>query len=279
MAFSHAFILHAALALSALHLAHEEPSRKTACLAKSDFHHSICLPQMIQALSHVDNTDTSALWVASMLLCFHSLARGPSPGEYLAFSDKGELEWLWLLHGIRSITTELGFNPFNAFRVSPFEMDAAFIEGAQNNSKSPLAFQEPLQRLRIFLDGVAAEDPSAMKYGVTMDNLEDSFSRALQPADTDGQEFRVISHLIFKFLFQLEEQFLQALQAKRPLALIIYAHYMALFAQLHDKWYLEGWVRHIMNGIYANLHVQYRHWLQWPVEIIEQKETLGWTPD
>jgi len=107
IAFSSSCVLNALLAFSALHLARDSAERrKELCRERAAYYYSVTLPQMIASLLQVDDSSANALFVASSLLCFYSLARGPQPGQYLAFSEEGEAEWLWLQHGARAIHRE-----------------------------------------------------------------------------------------------------------------------------------------------------------------------------
>ena len=68
-----------------------------------------------------------------------------------------------------------------------------------------------------------------------MANLGDCFTRAFQPDDAKEEGSKVLPQIIFAWLYRIEDSLLTALQERRPLALIIYAHYLVLLGQLREK--------------------------------------------
>jgi hypothetical protein len=55
-------------------------------------------------------------------------------------------------------------------------------------------------------------------------------------------------------------------------ALVVLSYFCVLLNKLSRQWWLDGWVNHLMDKIYAALDEERRTWIIWPME-----ET-GWLP-
>jgi hypothetical protein len=272
IAFSSSCVLHALLAFSALHLARNntEPRGKL-CRERAAYYYSITLPQMITSLLQVDESSANALFVASSLLCFYSLARGPQPGQYLAFSAEGEAEWLWLQHGARAIHRE-HLNALSKGWLGSEEPDLKYMaEQTSNSIPNPTflpGFGLQINKLRSFASTLFAEDSAFEKYTVAIDELERCYSDTWPTYDHPTS----LTRAVFAWFYRLEPGFTAALQDKRPFALVVYAHFTVIIHQARQAWYLENWGPHIMDGIYTHLHDDYKSWLVWPCQAID------WSP-
>ena len=69
------------------------------------------------------------------------------------------------------------------------------------------------------------------------------------------------------------ERFIPLLAQEEQVALVILAYYCVLLHQIPTRWWIEGWVEHLMTGIYGSLDETYRSWIVWPIE------ELGWVPN
>lgn len=265
IAFEHAFVMHGLLALSALSYARHNLSMKTKCIARAHTHHARTLHKFIPELSNPNNANTDALYVTSVLLSFHHFAKGPRPGEYLVFGDRGQPEWLWLLGGVRTILEQRGRKPLE-------ELDIVHAENSSFPSElllqhvyiAALNHAKPLQQLRRLIHD------SGVDFSAAVDNLEMCFTHAF--AD-DGRQngVRPRNHLIMAWLYLVESEFLAAAQAKQPIALIIVAYYAALLHQLNHCWLMYDWGLHLMDGVSKHLPAEYKHWLDWPAAIMNWK--------
>jgi hypothetical protein len=206
---------------------------------------------------------TTSLFAGAMLLCFCNLAKGPKSGQYLLYATDAEPEWLGLLQGVKSILTE------HHHVLADFTVD----DGSQSSKEQTVekvdpnsalsGFSESFERLKINIDSLCAESSSFEKYANAVDDLRTCCDSAFWRVR--GSEIvSVRSQEIFAWLYRLDAGYLKALQDGKPMALVIYAYYMALFARLGSFWFAQGWVDHIMEDIERRLHHTYLHWLEWP---------------
>lgn len=272
-AFQHSFLLDCVLSLSAFHLARKSPEDHDEALAKADEHYCRALPAVIRALSDINDDSISPLWVASMTLCFRFLARGPHAGDYLLFNDAEDepSEWCRLLRGVRSIIESGRSVAFTLIEQSPTDESVPLTDLQPPMRRARVNFDEPLSRLKTFADTMAAESAVFDSYQNAVTLLERSFRDAYED---DGNELpRLQSSHVFAWMYRLSDAFLASLAERRPLALVIYAHYLVLFHELSHFWVIEGWILHILNGIEQHVHPSFAHWLVWPKTQLSDRGT------
>ena len=61
-------------------------------------------------------------------------------------------------------------------------------------------------------------------------------------------------------------------QDRHPAALAMFAYACVALNDIGDVWAMNGWVSHLLGGIYENLSPQYHVWIQWPMQ------QIGWVP-
>ncbi|KAF7188867.1 hypothetical protein HII31_09790 [Pseudocercospora fuligena] len=260
IAFGNAYVAQLILAVSALHLARKDATRRLACITRSNAHQSSAINGMIAVMSDDTNKNCTELYMAACMLVFCSFGKGPQPGQYLAYSDYGEPEWLGLLNGVKSILEQNRSQIYPEVRPT-FKPDQNIVNRVPTEEVLP-GFTNQFERLRQSIELLQAEDPSFKKY---LEALERLYECYVATFEYDGQKgVKICSHMVFAFLYRCKEDYTSSIQSKRPMALVILAHHLVLLAQLKKEWYLEGWVPHIMTAIRSHLHPSYEHWLEWP---------------
>ncbi|KAM3413789.1 hypothetical protein BST61_g10473 [Cercospora zeina] len=302
LAFKHTYIAQLILALSALHLSKTDESRRTACIARSNFLQSNAISGMM-AVMESGNTSSKPIemYVAACFLVFCSFGKGPQPGQYLVYSEEsGEPEWLGLLQGVKSILSEhrTSIFPENAPTETPqsTEHESHPHEDRVDPEHVFDGYEEQFAALRKTIETLEAEASSFSKYLRTLDDLSDcysaifhhrghgqqnshNFQRHTKRGTTNLQVssiriknhpgIGITSHHIFAWIFRCNPDYLSSLQTRRPMALVLLAHHCVLLALLKHVWYMEGWVEHIVEAIQRDLHPSYRHWLEWPLRHLD----------
>ena len=268
LAFSYPFTLHALLALSALHLSQQiAPESRLECKERAADHFALSLPPMIEAMNNVSDSNSTALFAASMLITLYYFALGPPSGHYLGFSDEGEPEWLYHLRGTHSLMQELrpellsGWFDTSWEKPSPDEQDGW---STSPNAKLLTDSKRHILDLRNHISTLRLESEHFEKYLAALDLLDYAFTKAFSTTATPASP---INALIW--LYTMKPPFVAALQQKLPLALVVFAYFDVLLAQVGDTWYLKGWSRHIMAGVCKHLHADYRQWLDWPLQSVD----------
>lgn len=83
----------------ALHLAREDASRSHQLKERAEMHFAIGVHRAIELLPNLNQQNCAELYIAAILICFHTLAKKPSNGHPLV-SDSGGLHWWELFKGI-----------------------------------------------------------------------------------------------------------------------------------------------------------------------------------
>lgn len=267
--------LHALLAVSALHLARQRPMQREECLAKATEHHALTLAPLIDSLTHLDEHNAETTFLAAVFLCYHNLAKGPQPGQYLGFGDQADGEWIWVIKGVRTVLSMV--RPFHQPPAESNDSPMAISNHSLRefaptpSSTAPvLDYEAPLTELSRIVALLEGEALSSTKYMQAVATLRTAFE-ACFPSSQEAQEAKsgvteVQTRSVFRWLFCLEADFCQSLERQSPIALLIFAHFNVLVHQLRHIWYMEGWSLHIMQGILKHLPHHHHSWIQWPRE-------------
>ncbi|EGP83227.1 uncharacterized protein MYCGRDRAFT_77156 [Zymoseptoria tritici IPO323] len=270
LAVRHSYVAQLLLALSALHLARLQTVRRALCMATSTALQSSAIDGMIDGLAASPDSDrTSSLFIAATLLCFCNLAKGPQDGQYLLYADTAEPEWLGLLQGVKSILAE---HRHVLADLSDEDGRAGDVEESVGPDLALSGFSASFDKLKTSIESLRAEDESFAKYSRPVDDLQKCFDSAFW-RQQGSDVIRVHSPAVFGWLYRLNAEYLKALQDGKPMALVIYAYYMVLFARLDRFWFVEGWVDHIMVDIQRRLHHTYKHWMEWPCLLAQPAES------
>ena len=290
LAFNHAYVAQLMLAASALHMSRHDETRQAQCIARSSSLQSSAISGMMSAMSAGTAASPTQLWVAACMLVFCSFGKGPQPGQYMVYSDDGEPEWLGLLQGVKSILETHRDAIFPEIRPT-FEPDQN-IDIRVNPEDILPGMSKQFKELRRSIETLQAEDSSFGKYLRALERLHESYAGVFElrqkpideSASTDQMggdmlissilvkgrpDVKVCSHMIFAWIYRCKEDYLSSLQTRRPMALVMLAHFCVLLALLKDVWYMDGWVPHIMDAVKRDLHASYQHWLEWPLQHLD----------
>ncbi|KKY20973.1 putative c6 transcription [Diplodia seriata] len=302
LAFQHDFVMRAILAVSAAHMAHWKPDRADFYLARAVAHHKIGLRGPTSILPHVTEDNCSALYIFSALTAILSLAMPRRPEDILFVSGDGDdgghvAEWLFLLRGIASIVFSSSDWLLNGsigpmlhrVKVPAFDPAVLRAAGAANPDgfkAEPLPTSTParppehdqLLELRRFLErdlalrnsSSSADDHDSEMGAVVcaaLDELMRSYTYIfnLGPGDCHLRS-------IFSWPCAVSNDYLAALTAHAPHALLVFAYYSVLLHRLDSFWWIKGWGTHLIERIYHLIAPIYRQWVRWPIE------EIGWVP-
>ncbi|CAG8130723.1 unnamed protein product [Penicillium olsonii] len=272
MANEQPFIMHLIMALSSRHLQFltSEKSKKThyANFAENQF--SAALPKLRQSLAHLDEKSSQALYISSLLVCWYVFARGPSPGDYLLFSDDVPLIWFPLLRGVRHIR-ELGHSDSSSNTAASPNSGVQFpkADGPVVNSGNTKRVNWETH-FREFTAFVASTAPATCVeiYLVALTRLKRHYEATYGDDENGSYNGNKVHQMIFQWLYLMEEDFIDRVQRRNPHALLIVANFSVLLSTYDSLgcWFLRGWGKHILNGIYNSLESNYQSWMRWPME-------------
>jgi hypothetical protein len=252
VALHHHHVLHLMFALTALQLAHCRPDREAEYRATADHHYERALADVTRSMKNISSGNCDAILISVQLICFVNWARGPQPGDYLAFADRGTSDWLLMFRGIR--TTLESFGREN------FKTHASAVESRSRPlppMHEPLGYQKQLAELREHVS--ATSSPSESEANVrAMDILQECYSNRYKGVDSEY-------HVVFAWLYKMSDDFLDHLQQRDVIPLTIYAHFVVLMHEMERFWYMKGWTHHVMRGIFEALSREQTAWIRWPM--------------
>ncbi|KAF2025198.1 hypothetical protein EK21DRAFT_104143 [Setomelanomma holmii] len=246
VALSHQHVVHLMFAPTALQLSRCRPKRAETALLR-------VIPEMANITS--DNCD--AVLSSAQLICFVNWAKGPQPGEYLAFGDHGRSDWLVMFCGVWTTLNSLARQNFT----KTYAPDLRTKGRSLPPMMKPDGYEEQLSDLRDHV--LAVIEPSGGDVNVcAVDDLTECYASRY-----DGVNGEL--HVSFVWLYRMPDLFLDRLQGRDPTALIIYAHFVVLMHEMERFWYLKGWTHHVMSGIFHTLDREHIAWIRWPRARVE----------
>lgn len=281
LGFSSHYLLRLLLAYSGFHITRSQKSKGLAptigpeidYYAEAERHYEIAVRETTAAVPLLNKENAHALYAASIFIFICSIAKGPRPGEFLAFRTDGQAGCLSLFLGVRSILEicnnilSIDIAPLHAGTIQ--ELDSP-TEGDQQKSASlrtqdkAREYDDQLRQLRHLI--TAAHEHSHPYY--------ESYCGALDMLHYTHQAIQSNSHLappelfpqVFGWLYTLPDNVLMELQQLQPLALVLYAFFVVLLKELDSVWFIRQWPEHILSGIYHHLDDYHRQLIQWPME-------------
>ncbi|KAF2825576.1 hypothetical protein CC86DRAFT_394516 [Ophiobolus disseminans] len=253
VALNHRHVIHLMFSLTALQLAHCRPSRRSQYIETADYHYERGLTGLTHDISNIGTENCDAILLSVQLICFVNWAKGPQVGEYLAFGNHGRSDWLVMFRGIRSTLESFGSENF-----SKTHTPAVKSKGRPLPTLSePAGYQLHLSELRdhVAVTSQPADSPKNVK---AVDVLKECYDSRYGGIDTEY-------HVVFAWLYRMDDDFLDRLQGRDAIPLIIFAHFVVLMQEMETFWYMKGWTHHVMSGIFESLEREHTPWIRWPM--------------
>lgn len=259
-AFSHNFLLHGILALSALHKAHLEPETAQQNTELAMQHYASAISLFRPVLTNIQSDNVVAAFCFSALVVFISWAfpipePEPQPGTHDSESSLGPNEILQ--HVVDILRLQRGVRD---------------VISSGRESVRPLA---PMFKLKHNAADAAlpTEDEAAMKKleqriysDLESEDLRTVYMEALQqfrrfyPLESSDDP-----HVLVRaWPTQLSREFFTAMAERRPLAVVILAYHGALLHGLRDCWWLGDKGRRLVVAASECLPPGYEDVMEWP---------------
>ena len=262
IAFSHPFLLHAILGISALHLAHFKKDFRAHYLSQAQYHYQIALRNATPLLSAISEDTCSALYLFSTMCPLFTMGMGPRPGDFLFFGEHGLPEGLLLFRGMRTLIES------HPEILEKSDLSPMLSVSIRQVLQSP-AENQHLQALRQLIVEAAS---SQFNVQIHLEALE-MLARSFPSTSTSGSRSSQTSpQTVFVWLYRVSDEFISCLQRRDPIALVILAHFCVLLNDLSNLWCMKGWVEHLLSEIHRSLDEEHRMWMNWPME------EIGWIP-
>ncbi|KAJ5689924.1 hypothetical protein N7462_004316 [Penicillium macrosclerotiorum] len=258
-------IMHLILALSALHLAHEQPTVRDYYVQKADDHFTFGVRSVTGVLAQLNANNCQKIYMAAVLVCFIYFGRGPRPGEYLIFSDSGPAEWKVLMGGVKMILASHHNRVFSGVLKPTGDARERLL-----SSSMRLALNEHTVRVQMLERLVEQHgDPSAREmYAAAIENLLEIMIEVYEQRSM-GDAGVALMHLLIGWIYRLPDELVSLLELKDPCALVILAYWALLLKYMESTWFMVGWSQHVLSGIMASLPPEFGSWIEWPLTKVQ----------
>jgi hypothetical protein len=262
-------ILHLILALSALHLAHEQPNLRDQYFKQADDHFTFGIRSVTSVLAELNAENCQKIYMSAIMICFIYFGRGPRPGEYLIFSATGPAEWLVLMRGVRSIMQYHHANVFSGIlEPRPNDPSHDLTPEMRNQLHEHTVHTEAVQRL---VERDITDDEERGKYLTAIDGLYQTM-REVYERRSAGTQGVGLMDLLIGWVYRLSEEMVGSLERKEPYALVILAYWAVLLRYMDSTWFMSGWAEHVLSGVSKHLDEGFRAWIEWPLRQVHQSQ-------
>lgn len=255
-AFSHDFVMHGLMAVSALHFAHLRHERKEYYLSHAKAQHEAGLRVATGLIPSLNEENCVPLWVFATLCTVFATARPRKSGDFVIIGEHGEADWFTVVRGCRAI---LDSSPDTLIN-SPF--GPMFQSGMSRGKLRENAILEKdfLLPLRQNISQCSLDAEIVTIYNQAIDELRKCYgvvySTTTKPELSD----------VLRWLWHAPSEYFHLLKQKEPVALSILAYFAVLVHPFSSYWWLEGFSRHIVTTVYQSLDQNHRPWIRWPIE-------------
>lgn len=262
LGFEYGFVMRGILAVSALHLAYNKPSKKEEYLNLAMNQHQTALREGIAMVSDVTEENCPAVYIFSILTFLFTLGSPKKADNFLLIESSGVADWLYLLRGTRLIIESCKYTLGNSILGPMFRIGHRRM-ALQESTPG----MEPLKELRDYATNASTNTETLNVYIQAIDELDRCFGVLYH----SNVQYVETAH-IFSWTFQVSDTFLQLLKEGTQEALAIFAYGCVLMKHLDCHWWMDGWSRHLISRIFYILDEEHRLWIRWPVE------EIGWVP-
>lgn len=262
LAFSNDFLMHSMLAVSALHLAHLQPQRKSELTRRASIAESKALSYYTRSVSLEDPTRVHAALAFGGFVAPYIMAQSEgteaSVGRIPSLNDTNP-HWF---HAIRGVV-QLAIKAWTDLIEGPFGPLITRAEEPVLPEDNP----DDVHLVKIYklLDqSKQTTAADARVLAVCRDALE-KLRRVAAVPHSHAKKLGPLA-VINVWPGIIPWEFLLLLHERRPEALVILAHYCVLLKQLNSNWYLMGVGEQMMLAIEEALDTRWNPWIQWAIE-------------
>lgn len=231
------FVLHALLAVSAMHLCHLRPHARNSYWATAVklYHEALSKAQI--EMENVTEANCTAIYLFSTLTCFYSLAQN---GDFASRSDQGEsvddeerdlLSWVFLFRGTKTLLTL----PHQAI-LHKGELAPMFEHGGRRANKLRAYPPCDLESIMDELREIVPDPEEQVIYSDAIQHLQRAFHAVFgrPPEEIETTD-------IFVWLFDVSEEYMDRLRRHQGPAVAIFICFSLLASQLQGVWWAKGW--------------------------------------
>ena len=247
-AIPHDFLMHAILGVAAAHLAHIFPAGSHIYQKSASMHRDLALHSALPSLAKMTATNCHAVFAFAGITALSIFAFPCSSDARSVPSPVDDMLNLFPL--IRGVGTVLrsgsALKWINDGELRPMlEPRGRWpVEGQPKIHILPENVQAKLDKLRVLNEQVLYSGAEQQCYTMAIKNLENAFGTF--NGNVDGWTS------VFVWGAVMPDDFLTALRARKPMALVILAHYGILIHRANGQWWFEGQGAQLVEAVYRD---------------------------
>ncbi|EMD65261.1 hypothetical protein COCSADRAFT_24929 [Bipolaris sorokiniana ND90Pr] len=260
IAFEFPFLMHAVLALAALHLSRLDQSLKEECLRQVECHHDAALAHFRNEVHNVEESNFQAVLLFTFIMFPFTWALHihlQDDPEYILDSI---IQNISLTRSTRPLAIKF-YQPMlhsEIGRLVPRDTHETDWEHELRPAETELI------QLRMFSEAIQHVYPPDINeaYSKAIQLLEKIFAASSRFGTAPSDSLlKIWAHFI-------TPRFIELLNDRQPGALIIFAHYAVLFYRARHYWFFEGVAQQILHIADVLVPSEWKSWLDWPREQI-----------
>ncbi|SPO04364.1 related to C6 transcription factor [Cephalotrichum gorgonifer] len=263
------FVMRSVLAISALHIAFHRPEKREFYISTALRYHQLASRKAMHLLGNVTQESADELFVFSVLTICVALGSPRKADGTLLVGESSCPEWMALLMGTKSIIDVMGdrmwtgpLSPlFQRGRERREQLFMSAPKDAERYSNTMEAFDHLLDLLR----RMVLDEGLLRTYSKAVRLLRETAHLLDQPQRAHISD-------VFRWVWQVGDDFLPLLQIPTQEAVAIFAHFCVYLKVLEGQWWLMGWADHLISRAWDMLDEEHRLWIRWPVD------EIGWVP-
>ncbi|KAF7190205.1 hypothetical protein HII31_08536 [Pseudocercospora fuligena] len=263
-AIKHPFLMHGILALSALHIAFEQPENADKYLRLCDKHQTKAL-ELFRTVLMTDITPdvSTALFALSTTISILSTARSCADAAMMQepqFIGMDQVAELFLLtRGIRDLILTC-MDWVSAGPLGPM------LQGDDLSGRCDTELPSPVQRQFIILEHML-EECCPPEYRLDCEHALRSLEDIYRDISYVARAKDIETQHIWRWMLLAPPDPVRMVTACFPPALIILAHFAAVSLTAQKSWYTRDWGHYVLTGISMTLLGSEMHmYLDWPME-------------
>ncbi|CZR50172.1 uncharacterized protein PAC_00044 [Phialocephala subalpina] len=264
IAFSHGFLLHGLLALTALHLSQISPERKDSLWASASTHHATALPMFRSAVKSINSLNCHACSAFGTLVTVYEWASiGHASNLFFANTEHpieaSTIEWVQLLRGSAKIV----YYHYEEIMKGPLEPVLRWDNTAELEAEANPAESAKFSALEQLWDSTRVPTTAA-----EVDSLKEALRwlRIIYTMMSTPNSNCDPASTALSWPVRVPEHFLSMVNERQPAALILLSHFCLLLNKVEDFWWIRGMSRRLLQEITQTLGEEWETWIGWPLQ-------------
>lgn len=263
-ALSYNFLVHGLVAFAAIHVANNCPADGPFYKRLALSHRQRALQSALAPLNHITPANCHALFAFAGVTAFSTFtvySSETSPVDVM-------LDFFPVVRGTKTVLrSALEWISHGALHpLIERQWDEWKIDAASSPSALTPEVKEHLCKLEKLNCRTARDEEEHECFAVAIQRLIDAY-----------ETYKYIvgdRSLVFVWTVVVPNEFVAALQSRKPMALVILAHYGILIHSVGEQWWARGRGAGLVEAVHLELPTEWKDAVSWPLRVVRDEEPL-----